>query len=338
MMSQADTISIVIPTYNMAPYLRALWDSILASGVLDQVIEVIFVDDGSSDASVFEVGLLKAGPRGELIEILALQQNQGRFLARLRGAERARGSRILFIDSRITLPTDFGAALGRLRKQYASLCVCVDIDVSRSVYCLYWDRSHRAIFRRHYRDTQQPLELNSENFDQYLSGTTTLLCSRELFLKICKPLENTPLMSDDNAVLKEMVREEPIVVHPEFRINWLPRESAWDFLKHLWARGPSFVEYHVVQRRQGPFFWVSILGAFATLAWILALFVYPQHALGVLAGFIGAVGVSVLVFTRNPLEVLKLLPLHCAVVMVFGVGILRGLVIHSFSPWTRKNA
>ena len=42
-------ISVIIPVYNVAPYLRRGLDSIIAQGAND--IEVILVDDGSKDDS-----------------------------------------------------------------------------------------------------------------------------------------------------------------------------------------------------------------------------------------------------------------------------------------------
>jgi hypothetical protein len=39
--------------------------------------------------------------------------------------------------------------------------------------------------------------------------------------------------------------------------------------------------------------------------------------------------ISTLWLTRNPMEFLKLFPLHVLVVIVFGFGILRGLIVNA---------
>jgi len=208
----------------------------------------------------------------------------------------------------------------------------VDLNTRRNTFCLYWDRSHRRIFRRHFRDSEKPLVINSENFDSYLKGTTVYLCSRQTFLDACKKFLDAPLLNDDTPLMKEIVRTEPILLHPLLRIHWVPRESAKAFLGRLFSRGPSFVEYHVLTHR-GLFFWIVILGLFWLLAEIVLLathFVYGATALGISLALIAA---STVFFAKGPKEFLRLAPLHLAVVFAFGFGILYGLgyhLIHGF--------
>jgi glycosyltransferase involved in cell wall biosynthesis len=311
----------------MAEFLPALWDSLRATGVVARVQEVLFVDDGSEDATSSTLERLAAGPDGDKLVIERLPRSRGRYWARYRGAQRARSERVLFIDSRLTLNEAFGAALDRVASQYENVIGCVDVDVRRSVFCLYWERSHRRIFARHYRDTQRPLVLTPENFDQYLKGTTVFLCSRELFLRICAQFEATGLLNDDNGLMKEMVNEAPLVVHPDLRIQWTPRESYGAFLARLWERGPSFVEYHVFERR-GAFFWLVIAGLAASGAWVVLLVTAPLLALQLAVGALLLAAASTAVFTLHPVEFVRLVPLHTAVVLLFGSGIVRGIGVN----------
>jgi len=87
-------ISIVIPVYNVAPYLKRCVQSVLRQTYKD--LEVILVDDGSTDGS------------GELCDQLAStdtriqvihQKNQGLSGARNTGIRQATGEYIAFIDS-----------------------------------------------------------------------------------------------------------------------------------------------------------------------------------------------------------------------------------------------
>jgi glycosyltransferase involved in cell wall biosynthesis len=85
--------SIIIPVYNVAPYLRECLDSVLAQTFTDW--EVICVDDGSTDGS------------GEILEEYAAkdkrfkvvhQENQGVVAARVNGFNQSKGEMLLFID------------------------------------------------------------------------------------------------------------------------------------------------------------------------------------------------------------------------------------------------
>jgi glycosyltransferase involved in cell wall biosynthesis len=323
----APTISVVVPTKDMAEFLPELWESLRATGVVERALEVLFVDDGSQDATHATLERLQAGPDGGKLAIERLPVCRGRFWARYLGAQRAQGERVLFVDSRLTLAADFGESITNVAAEHENVIGCVDIDITRSVFCLYWERSHRRIFARHYRDTKQPLVLTPENFDQYLKGTSVFLCSRELFLRTCAQFESTGLLNDDTFLMKEMVKEAPLVVHPAVRIQWVPRETYGAFLLRLWERGPSFVEYHVFEH-QGRFFWVVMLGVAAVASWLVLLFTMPPLAAQIALGALIASIASTAVFTLHPVEFVRLAPLHVGVLAVFGTGILRGLGVN----------
>lgn len=322
------SISVVIPTRDMADFLPALWQSLQSTGVVERALEVIFVDDGSHDATFQTLEQLRAGADGDKLAIERLSPGRGRFWARYIGAQRARGERILFVDSRLTLAPDFGAALDRVAREHDNAIGCVDIDVQRSVFCLYWERSHRRIFARHYRDTARPLVLTPQNFDRYLKGTTVFLCSRELFLRTCRAFEATDLLSDDTFLMNEMVKVAPLVVHPELRIQWTPRESYGEFLSRLWERGPSFVEYHVFERRGG-FFWIVVAELIAIAVWSVLLVTAPPLAALLAASAVGVAIASTALFALGPVEFVRLVPLHLGVLAVFGAGIVRGVLANT---------
>jgi glycosyltransferase involved in cell wall biosynthesis len=324
---KAPSISVVVPTKDMAEFLPALWESLRATGMVERALEVIFVDDGSEDSTAATLEQLKLGPGGDKLEIERLPVCRGRFWARYLGAQRARGERVLFVDSRLTLAESFGESISSVAAEHENVIGCVDIDITRSVFCLYWERSHRRIFARHYRDTKKPLVLTPDNFDKYLKGTSVFLSSRELFLRTCSQFESTGLLNDDTFLMKEMVKEAPLVVHPDVRIQWVPRETYGAFLLRLWERGPSFVEYHVFEHRGG-FFWVVMVGLAALAGWVALLVALPLLAAQIaLVALIAAVA-STAAFTLHPVELVRLAPLHVGVLAVFSTAIVRGLGVN----------
>jgi glycosyltransferase involved in cell wall biosynthesis len=315
----------------MASFLEPLWKSVQDSGLSKTLESVLFVDDGSTDETPAVLARIQAsgGADREKVKVLRLEQNQGRFQARLQGAQACPSERILFLDSRILLPAGFGNALERIAPLHRDIMGFVDIDPSRSVFSLYWDRSHRALFGRHYRDGKEPFLLTPQNFDEYLKGTGILLCSRAGFIRACSQFAEDALLSDDTYLMRRMVDEAPILAHPGLRITWVPRESWKPFLARLFERGPSFVEYHVFQRRSGPFFWVVLAGALGTLAWLAFLALAPVQALTLAAVASALAALSVVGFTRRPSEVIRMMPLHLGVLFSFGAGILYGLWVNS---------
>jgi glycosyltransferase involved in cell wall biosynthesis len=319
-------ISVVIPTFDMASYLPELWKSLDRSGVLDVAREVVIVDDGSTDETRRVLEDLARGPRGERLRVVGLPRNQGRFRARLEGARAASAERILFLDTRLVLPDDFGAALAAAAVEHRSVMGHVDIDTTRNVFCLYWDRSHRFIFRRHFQDTRNRLTLTKENYDRYLKGTGVLLCERDLFVETSERYGD--LFSDDTLLMKDMVAKTPITIEPTVRVQWVPRENARAFLGRIWERGPGFVEYHVLQHR-GRFFWMVVAGGVAFVGLACATIVLPPVG-GAMAGLaLMVTTASTALFAKSASEAIRMAPLHVAVVATFGGSILRGLVVNA---------
>ena len=87
-------ISVIVPVYNVEPYLEACLDSLLASTHKD--LEIILVDDGSPDRcpEICDTYAAKE-PRIKLIH----QENMGLIAARNAGMAQATGEYLTFIDS-----------------------------------------------------------------------------------------------------------------------------------------------------------------------------------------------------------------------------------------------
>jgi len=318
-------LALVIPTYNMANHLAPLWESLDSSGLTSVLDEIIFVDDGSTDNT--PCLLENFADQSTNLRIVCLEKTRGRFLARTTGADVAQSDQLLFLDSRITLPADFGEAVKQSIRTKCNLVGSIDIDTSLNLFCLYWQRTHELIFWRHYRDTKQLLELTTENYDKYLKGTTLFLCNRESFIRACNKFgENTPL-SDDTYLLRVILEDEPIFVTPCLRAKWAPRDRLLAFLGRLWERGPTFIEYHFFNHR-GFFFWIVVAGL-GLLVGLLSLFIiFPKLGLLALLGAICLLGLSTALISKNPREFFQLMPLHMLVVLTCSFSILRGLLYH----------
>ncbi|HLG37630.1 MAG TPA: glycosyltransferase family A protein [Nitrososphaera sp.] len=86
-----DLVSIVIPTYNRAPYLRDAVDSVSAQTIRN--FEIIVVDDGSADHTHELVLSYK-----DKVKYL-YQDHEERAAARNKGIRCAKGAYIAFLDS-----------------------------------------------------------------------------------------------------------------------------------------------------------------------------------------------------------------------------------------------
>lgn len=95
-------ISVIIPIYNVEPYLSRCINSVLCSGYGD--FELILVDDGSTDGCL-RICEEYAG-RDSRVKVLS-QQNKGVSTARNRGLEVCRGEWIVFVDADDCVSPDY---------------------------------------------------------------------------------------------------------------------------------------------------------------------------------------------------------------------------------------
>lgn len=89
-------LSIIIPVYNVAPYVRACLESIYKQGLKEEEFEVILINDGSTDNSLQIITEIEKVHTNITI---VTQKNQGLSISRNQGITRATGEFILFVDS-----------------------------------------------------------------------------------------------------------------------------------------------------------------------------------------------------------------------------------------------
>ena len=90
-----ELLSVVIPYYNMGPYLADCLESIFQSSYKD--IEIIIINDGSTDAASIDQ-LNKAATGTQYVKVIH-QPNKGLVAARNHGATMANGKYLAFLDA-----------------------------------------------------------------------------------------------------------------------------------------------------------------------------------------------------------------------------------------------
>lgn len=103
--SDEKILSVVIPAFNVEHYIGVALKSILAQPRYEE-IEVIVVDDGSTDGTLEQILKVKEGAGGHNITVIH-QENQGVSAARNAGIARAKSRYIGFLDSDDELAANF---------------------------------------------------------------------------------------------------------------------------------------------------------------------------------------------------------------------------------------
>jgi dolichol-phosphate mannosyltransferase len=103
-LARARTISVVLPAFNEEGNVQAIHDAIRASLRGPEVVELVFVDDGSSDTTAERVRALGAG--GSCVRLVRFGRNFGHQAALLAGLQTARGDAVITMDCDMQHPPE----------------------------------------------------------------------------------------------------------------------------------------------------------------------------------------------------------------------------------------
>lgn len=116
-------VSVIIPAYNVAPYIGETLDSVFGQTLAD--CEVIVINDGSPDMEELERALKPHLKRIKCIK----QENRGASAARNAGLRAARGEFVAFLDADdLWLPNYLDEQIKFIRERNCDL-VCADAEV-----------------------------------------------------------------------------------------------------------------------------------------------------------------------------------------------------------------
>lgn len=149
-------LSIVIPVYNVEPFIRGTLESIYKQGVDESLFEVIVVNDGTPDNSMAIVEMF-ADAHTNLAIIN--QKNQGLSAARNSGIKVAKGDYIWVVDSDDSITENsISQALGEITRHPYVEMFCFDLNeqrednftpttlFSKPSYCKYYGEEHDGYF------------------------------------------------------------------------------------------------------------------------------------------------------------------------------------------------
>ncbi len=246
--------TVIVPVYNgedtIEHCLRSLIDQ--KNAVYNSDYTILVVDDGSTDRTAQIAA-------GFPVEIIRLPKNEGRIIARLTGAEKAGTGKILFVDSRVTIPDDTIAKLDDFG-EYPAV-----IGELHSEEMKYESAFHTILYlirRRYYGKEYFPMQgdellITEDNFKRAPKGTAVLLIDRKLFIELT-PERTGKDVNDDTLLFQNLVfnHELSLLRSKRLSFKYSQRTDLRQFSAWLFHRGVRFSDFYL---RPGGYFFIPFL-------------------------------------------------------------------------------
>lgn len=246
-------LDVVMPVCNEGDFVVGAISAIeTAADRAGLALRVIIVDDGSSDdnAAILDE-IVQTHAHVQLLR----QSNQGRFVARRVGLERATSEYVMLVDARVYVHPD---ALERIVKR-------VESEPERDVWNLDVELANRdslwpafwigltAIWWHEYYHNRSFVQIDADNFDKYPKGTGALFCPRSLLLKatddFSSSFENIKLASDDTRLLRTIAKTRGINLDPAIACDYYGKDGFRNWVKQCYYRGSTFVDGYLTDTR-----------------------------------------------------------------------------------------
>ena len=214
-------ISVILPIYNVEPYIEECLDSILNQTMIDD-IEVIMVDDGSSDDSRYA------------IERYAMdydnfhayhKENEGSGIARNYGLEKANGEYIHFCDPDDYIKPDFY----EMMYEFAKSSPNADFVVGNSSRFGNWHIWESILYKTTFENLDEVIESTNirENTNfVWDTGVWNKLIKKEFLMEKNIRFPNENIVSQDLVfTIKLHCLANEIAVNPDIYYYWRLRQS-----------------------------------------------------------------------------------------------------------------
>jgi len=135
-------ISVIVPIFNNEATLKRTFNSIIAQSYEHSKIEVIFVDNNSTDNSVKEIKKLINSYKGKISFKLLILKGKDTWHARNIGVEKAKGKYVIFLDAGNQFTKNALLVLSNLAKVYKADIVQGEFpDMKKTIFPEYTSNS-----------------------------------------------------------------------------------------------------------------------------------------------------------------------------------------------------
>lgn len=320
--------SIIVPVYNGEETLKNCLQALLHQDYPKNRYEIVLVNDGSTDDTkiIAETEQKAALRLGLGFNLISLPRNRGRIICRETGARSAKYASLVFVDCRVFAQDDLLKNANTIGYQ-PIMGTHYELDKYSTPFATILYLLARKWYHPYFPQYEYSKELwiDENNFDRAPKGFGDIIISRKLFLESIPKLKNR-YVSDDTAILKNILRKKRILRHTEIKVKYIYRTNFREALVHLYERGPRFANYYLFPPRTRiyPLLLIATTLFLATIVLpVINLKLGALWLLTLLAGW----GALLIWLSENPKDAAILATFTPIAAAVFAAGVGKGLIL-----------
>ena len=184
-----------------------------------------------------------------------------------------------------------------------------------------------VVFSKYYKNTASTdvVKITSENFDEIPKGTTAFFIpDKDLFLKIYKSIDSLDkTVSEDIRLFREIVNKQiRLVKDSKITVYYNQRDGFAQNIKHLFERGPRFIDYYLSFPNKYKILIIAYL--VAMLITLTLLIINPLAVITILLSLLVFVALLLAGFQKRFFNIIVCLPV---VVLSFSLGLFHGIFL-----------
>lgn len=323
-------LTVVVPLFNSQDWINGtLNDVLLEVETIQENVEIIVVNDGSTDQSLQRIQHLQSDGKIKVITT----SNEGRFSARATGVKQARSEYVVFIDSRVKLnPGSLKFILQKIQSnglnQLWNARVSLPDGLPKVSY--FWEGIEFLAWSKHYRGPQET-SVKKDDLDFHPVGTTMFGAPRQWLLEVNEAIsgshQNLHSISDDTKLIRHLAERADLNYAPMFSCVYQPRTTSTGFASHAFHRGIVFVDGHL---RKGGRYVLPFLSLLALQVLVIVMLVAKPILTALFLGSLVAISLFLLKSLKMPKRAQNALMTYGAIFApAYFSGVMAGLVLRT---------
>lgn len=239
-------LSIILPALNAEGELDELFESLKnQTGIDKSRVEIILIDDGSTDGTVAAAKKHKALDEFADFKIISQPQRMGLAQARFDGAQAAKGKYISFVDKKTRPDPNYFASF--MAKKRDIIIGNVYMDPKRSVWDALLTAIRIRLYRPYFNQAFDDILLDHAAYKRFKNkgGGGAMFVRRDYFLKAAKGLKRGFNVNDDSQLITKLSTYDSILKSSSPKILYINRVGLRENLGHIYNRGPKFVDFYI---------------------------------------------------------------------------------------------